>query len=72
MAIRDERSGLRNRATESSILVPIAIGAVLVLLLGWWLFTGMTNDSGMTRTSAPANNQSDTNKTNGPGTSKQP
>ena len=54
MAIRDDhRTGLRNRSTQSSTLVPIAIGAVLAILIGWWLFTGMTYDNGETRTSAP-------------------
>jgi hypothetical protein len=54
---------------EHSSRVPIGIAAAIALILGWWL---MNNDAGMTSTSAPAINQTDTNKTNIPGTSKQP
>ncbi len=58
----------RGRMAERSSRVPIGIAAAIALILGWWL---MNNDAGMTRISAPANNQTDTNKTNSPGTSKQ-
>jgi hypothetical protein len=34
---------------------------------GWWLFTGMNGTEG-TRTSTPANNQTDTNKRTNPAT----
>jgi hypothetical protein len=73
MALRDDGpSRFQDRMSERSSLVPIAVGAVIALLLGWWLMTGPTNrDAGMTRTSAPATNQTDT-KTNTSGTSKQP
>jgi hypothetical protein len=67
MAIYEPR--FRGRMAERSSRVPIGIAAAIALILGWWL---MNNDAGMTRTSAPANNQTDTNTTNSPGTSKQP
>ncbi len=72
MAFRnDHRRGVQDRETRSSAILPIAIGAVFAILLGWWLFTSMPGDTGATRTSAPAtNNTTDTNKTNSPGTVK--
>jgi hypothetical protein len=54
---------------ERSSRVPIGIAAANALILGCWL---KNNDACITRTSAPANNQTDTNTTNSPGTSKQP
>ena len=59
----------RGRMAERKSRVPIGIAAAIALILAWWL---MNNDVGITRTSTPAINQTDKNKTNSPGTSKQP
>ena len=73
MAINDnDRSRFRDRVSDSPSWLPIALGALAAVLLGWWLFTGATDNNAQPRTSAPATNQTDTNKTNSPGTSKQP
>lgn len=67
MAIYEPR--FRGRMAERASRVPIGIAAAIALILAWWL---MNNDVGITRTSAPAINQTDKNKTNGPEKSKQP
>ena len=72
MAINDnDRSRFGDRATDRP-WIPIGLGVFGAVILGWWLFTGVTDDRGTARTSAPATNQTDTVNTNSPGTSKQP
>ncbi len=67
MPIRDD---LRNRTTSgSNTTLGVAIGVGAVLVLGLWFFTRAPVDVGTSRTSAPT---SQSEKTNSPGTSKQP
>ena len=50
------RPGL-DRVRDSSSMLPLILGALAVLLLGWWLFSSpATNDVGTTRTSSPSTN----------------
>jgi hypothetical protein len=68
MAPRDD---LRNRtANGSNTTLGVAIGVGAVLVLGLWFFTRAPDDLGTNRTTAPTMSQSE--KTNSPGTSKQP
>ena len=62
MATRDD-----NRADRKSNMLPLVLGAIGALLLGWFIVTSMRDD-GPTRTTTPATNQTDTNRTNSPGT----
>jgi hypothetical protein len=71
MAIRDDwRENIRDRTNGGTgmTVLALAIGVVIALLIGMWLFVKTPLDTGMTRTSAPTT-QPDTNKG---GTSKQP
>ena len=82
MAINDDlRTPNRNRMTEARDgmgMLPIIIGLVAALALGWWFFGDrlMTNNH-TTRTSAPVTGSPTTGtptntNTSNPGTSKQP
>ena len=81
MAINDDlRTPNRNRMTEARDgmgMLPIILGLLAVMALGWWIFGDrMMASNNTTRTSAPVTGSptSGTPNTNtsNPGTSKQP
>jgi peptidoglycan/LPS O-acetylase OafA/YrhL len=73
MALRDDQSqSLRGRADNSyALIIFVGLFAALALLVALVAYSFIDNPKAK-RTSAPAANQSDTDKTKRPGASKQP